>query len=103
MPESEGPKEYNFPQYPYADFNQTASETYYLLGLVTSESALGKSGDRPLSLRQKRAEMYGEVQEARRSGNKDLAVNINAAGNLGAAGNSQMLIELEYRLHPIIS
>ena len=33
---------------------------------------------------------------------KDLAVNINAAGNLGAAGNSQMLIELEYRLHPII-
>jgi hypothetical protein len=33
---------------------------------------------------------------------KDLAVNINASGNLGAAGNSQMLIELEYRLHPII-
>jgi hypothetical protein len=34
---------------------------------------------------------------------KDLAVNINAAGNLGASGNSQMLIELEYRLHPIIA
>jgi len=34
---------------------------------------------------------------------KDLAVNINASGTLGAAGNSQMLIELEYRLHPIIS
>jgi hypothetical protein len=33
---------------------------------------------------------------------KDLAININASGNLGAAGNSQMLIELEYRLHPII-
>ena len=34
---------------------------------------------------------------------KDLAVNINASGTLGAAGNSQMLIELEYRLHPIIA
>jgi hypothetical protein len=33
---------------------------------------------------------------------KDLAVEIHSAGNLGAAGNSQMLIELEYRLHPII-
>ena len=34
---------------------------------------------------------------------KDLAVEIHSAGNLGAAGNSQMLIELEYRLHPIIA
>jgi hypothetical protein len=33
---------------------------------------------------------------------KELAVEIHSAGNLGAAGNSQMLIELEYRLHPII-
>ena len=33
---------------------------------------------------------------------KELAVVIDTAGNLGAAGNSQMLIELEYRLHPII-
>jgi hypothetical protein len=33
---------------------------------------------------------------------KELAVQIHTAGNLGAAGNSQMLIELEYRLHPII-
>ena len=33
---------------------------------------------------------------------KDLAVEIHSSGNLGAAGNSQMLIELEYRLHPII-
>ena len=33
---------------------------------------------------------------------KELAVEIHIAGNLGAAGNSQMLIELEYRLHPII-
>ena len=34
---------------------------------------------------------------------KDLAVEIHSAGNLGAAGNGQMLIELEYRLHPIIA
>jgi len=34
---------------------------------------------------------------------KELAVQIHTAGNLGAAGNSQMLIELEYRLHPIIA
>jgi hypothetical protein len=34
---------------------------------------------------------------------KELAVEIHSAGNLGAAGNSQMLIELEYRLHPIIN
>lgn len=34
---------------------------------------------------------------------KELAVEIDTAGNLGAAGNSQMLIELEYRLHPIIA
>ena len=33
---------------------------------------------------------------------KELAIEIHSAGNLGAAGNSQMLIELEYRLHPII-
>jgi hypothetical protein len=33
---------------------------------------------------------------------KELAVEIHSAGNLGAVGNSQMLIELEYRLHPII-
>jgi hypothetical protein len=33
---------------------------------------------------------------------KELAVEIHSSGNLGAAGNSQMLIELEYRLHPII-
>ncbi len=33
---------------------------------------------------------------------KNLAVEIHSQGNLGAAGNSQMLIELEYRLHPII-
>lgn len=33
---------------------------------------------------------------------KELAVVIDTAGNLGASGNSQMLIELEYRLHPII-
>jgi len=33
---------------------------------------------------------------------KNLAVEIHSAGNLGAAGNGQMLIELEYRLHPII-
>jgi len=33
---------------------------------------------------------------------KELAVEIDTAGNLGAAGNSEMLIELEYRLHPII-
>jgi hypothetical protein len=33
---------------------------------------------------------------------KELAVEIHCAGNLGAAGNSKMLIELEYRLHPII-
>ena len=34
---------------------------------------------------------------------KDLAIELHSAGNLGAAGNGQMLIELEYRLHPIIS
>jgi hypothetical protein len=34
---------------------------------------------------------------------KELAVEIHSQGNLGAAGNSQMLIELEYRLHPIIN
>jgi hypothetical protein len=34
---------------------------------------------------------------------KELAVEIHSAGNLGAAGNSEMLIELEYRLHPIIN
>jgi len=34
---------------------------------------------------------------------KELAVEIDTAGNLGAAGNSQMLIELQYRLHPIIA
>jgi hypothetical protein len=34
---------------------------------------------------------------------KNLAVEIHSAGNLGASGNGQMLIELEYRLHPIIS
>jgi hypothetical protein len=34
---------------------------------------------------------------------KELAVEIHSAGNLGASGNGQMLIELEYRLHPIIS
>ena len=34
---------------------------------------------------------------------KELAIEIHSAGNLGAAGNSQMLIELEYRLHPIIA
>ena len=33
---------------------------------------------------------------------KNLAVEIHSAGNLGASGNGQMLIELEYRLHPII-
>jgi len=33
---------------------------------------------------------------------KELALEIHSAGNLGAAGNSQMLIELQYRLHPII-
>jgi len=33
---------------------------------------------------------------------KSLAVEIHSAGNLGAAGNGQMLIELEYRLHKII-
>jgi hypothetical protein len=34
---------------------------------------------------------------------KELAVEIHSAGNLGAAGNGQILIELEYRLHPIIA
>jgi hypothetical protein len=34
---------------------------------------------------------------------KELAVEIHSQGNLGASGNSQMLIELEYRLHPIIA
>jgi hypothetical protein len=34
---------------------------------------------------------------------KELAIEIHSAGNLGASGNSQMLIELEYRLHPIIA
>jgi hypothetical protein len=34
---------------------------------------------------------------------KELAVEIHCAANLGAAGNSEMLIELEYRLHPIIN
>lgn len=34
---------------------------------------------------------------------KELAIEIHSAGNLGAAGNGQMLIELQYRLHPIIS
>jgi hypothetical protein len=34
---------------------------------------------------------------------KNLAVELHSAGNLGAAGNGQMLIELEYRLHPIIA
>ena len=34
---------------------------------------------------------------------KNLAVEIHSAGNLGASGNGQMLIELEYRLHPIIA
>jgi hypothetical protein len=34
---------------------------------------------------------------------KELAVEIHSQGNLGAAGNSEMLIELEYRLHPIIN
>lgn len=34
---------------------------------------------------------------------KNLAVEIHNAGNLGAAGNGKMLIELEYRLHPIIA
>jgi hypothetical protein len=34
---------------------------------------------------------------------KSLAVEIHSAGNLGAVGNGQMLIELEYRLHPIIA
>ena len=33
---------------------------------------------------------------------KELAIEIHSAGNLGASGNSQMLVELEYRLHPII-
>jgi hypothetical protein len=33
---------------------------------------------------------------------KNLAVEIHSAGNLGAAGNGQILIELHYRLHPII-
>jgi hypothetical protein len=33
---------------------------------------------------------------------KELAIEIHSQGNLGASGNSQMLIELEYRLHPII-
>lgn len=34
---------------------------------------------------------------------KELAVQIHSAGALGASGNSQMLIELEYKLHPIIA
>jgi hypothetical protein len=34
---------------------------------------------------------------------KSLAVEIHSQGNLGAVGNGQMLIELEYRLHPIIA
>jgi hypothetical protein len=34
---------------------------------------------------------------------KNLAIEIHSAGNLGAAGNGQLLIELEYRLHPIIA
>jgi len=33
---------------------------------------------------------------------KELSIEIHSQGNLGATGNSQMLIELEYRLHPII-
>lgn len=32
----------------------------------------------------------------------NLAVMLHTAGNLGASGNSQFKIELEYRLHPII-
>jgi hypothetical protein len=34
---------------------------------------------------------------------KEGAIEIHTAGNLGTSGNSQILIELEYRLHPIIS
>jgi hypothetical protein len=34
---------------------------------------------------------------------KSLAIEIHSQGNLGATGNGQMLIELEYRLHPIIA
>jgi hypothetical protein len=34
---------------------------------------------------------------------KELAVEIHSQGNLGASGNSEMLIELEYRLHTIIN
>lgn len=34
---------------------------------------------------------------------RNLAIDLHSAGNLGASGNSQILIELEYRLHPIIS
>lgn len=34
---------------------------------------------------------------------KDAAIQISAPAGLGAAGNGQMLIELEYRLHPIIT
>jgi hypothetical protein len=33
---------------------------------------------------------------------KEGAIEIHTAGNLGTSGNSQILIELEYRLHPII-
>ena len=33
---------------------------------------------------------------------KNLAIEIHSQGNLGATGNGQVLIELEYRLHPII-
>jgi hypothetical protein len=33
---------------------------------------------------------------------KNLAIEIHSQGNLGAAGNGKILIELEYRLHPII-
>jgi hypothetical protein len=34
---------------------------------------------------------------------KNLAVQIHSAGNLGTSGNGKALIELEYRLHRIIT
>ena len=34
---------------------------------------------------------------------KESAIELHSQGNLGATGNGQVLIELEYRLHPIIA
>lgn len=34
---------------------------------------------------------------------KDEAISLHTAGSLGSTGNGQLLVELEYRLHPIIA